>query len=121
TKPETLRASPQSNATSSRRRDLNRSAMNVASRWVIASIASDHALILPRHASPAGLNFRKRHLRCQPTPVHIPCGRWLRDCETKLEQFTMDMWCAPEVICTAHRADEIAQLGRDSRPANWLA
>jgi hypothetical protein len=26
-------------------------------------------------------------------------------------QFTMNVWCTPEVICTAHRADEIAQLG----------
>ena len=33
----------------------------------------------------------------------------------------MNVWCTPEVICTAHRADEIAQLGRDSRPANRLA
>src|SRR5262245_52981282 len=33
----------------------------------------------------------------------------------------MDVWCTPEVICTAHRADEIAQLGRDSRPANRFA
>src|SRR5215475_6780076 len=32
----------------------------------------------------------------------------------------MNVWCTPEVICTAHRADEIAQLGRDSRPANRL-
>src|SRR5262249_44764500 len=47
--------------------------------------------------------------------------RRLRDCETELEQFTMNVWCTPEVICTAHRADEIAQLGRDSRPANRLA
>src|SRR5262245_2205682 len=33
----------------------------------------------------------------------------------------MDVWCTPEVICTAHRADETAQLGRNSRPANRLA
>src|SRR5262245_26879535 len=33
----------------------------------------------------------------------------------------MDVWCTPEMICTAHRADEIAQLGRDSRPANRFA
>src|SRR5262245_13463040 len=33
----------------------------------------------------------------------------------------MNVWCTPEVICTAHRADEIAQLGRNSRPANRLA
>src|SRR5262249_56458737 len=60
-------------------------------------------------------------LRWRPTPVHIACDRGLRDCETELEQFTMNVWCTPEMICTAHRADEIAQLGRDSRPANRLA
>jgi len=42
-------------------------------------------------------------------------------CETELEQFTLNVWRTPEVICTAHRADEIAQLSRDSRPANRLA
>ncbi len=50
-------------------------------------------------------------LRWRPTPVHIACDRRLRDRETELEQFTMNVWCTPEVICTAHRADEIAQLG----------
>src|SRR5262245_22323854 len=60
-------------------------------------------------------------LRWRPTPVHIACDRRLRDRETELEQFTMNAWCTPEVICTAHRADEIAQLGRDSRPANPVA
>src|SRR5262249_13680340 len=60
-------------------------------------------------------------LRRWPTPVHIACDRRLRDRETELEQFTVNVWCAPEVICAAHRADEIAQLGRDSRPANPVA
>ena len=36
------------------------SAINVASRWMIANIVSDDALILPRHANPAGSNFRER-------------------------------------------------------------
>jgi hypothetical protein len=40
---------------------LNRSAMNVASRWMIANIALDDALILPHRANPTGLNFRERH------------------------------------------------------------
>jgi hypothetical protein len=39
---------------------LNRSAINVARRWMIANIASDDALILPHRANPAGLNFRER-------------------------------------------------------------
>ena len=65
-KPDTLWGSPQGDvelmirkrfSTSSRRGDLNRSAINVASRWMIANIASDDALILPYRANPAGLNF----------------------------------------------------------------
>src|SRR5258708_3475940 len=36
------------------------SAMNVASRWMIANIALDDALILPHRANPTGLNFRER-------------------------------------------------------------
>ena len=46
----------------------------------------------------AGWNFRKGQ--------HIACDRRLRDRETELEQFTMNVWCTPEVICTAHRADD---------------
>jgi hypothetical protein len=60
-------------------------------------------------------------LRWRSTPVHIVCDRRLRDRETELEQFTVNVWCAPEVICSAHRADQIVQLGRDYRPANPLA
>jgi hypothetical protein len=39
--------------------------MNVASRWMIANITLDDALILPHRANPTGLNFRERqaHLR----------------------------------------------------------
>ena len=36
--------------------------MKVASRWMIANIASDDALILPYRANPAGLNFRERQV-----------------------------------------------------------
>jgi hypothetical protein len=34
--------------------------MKVASRWMIANIASDDALILPHRANPQGWNFRER-------------------------------------------------------------
>jgi hypothetical protein len=34
--------------------------MKVASRWMIANIALDDALILPHRANPTGLNFRER-------------------------------------------------------------
>src|SRR4029434_3272103 len=40
----------------------NRSAINVASRRMIANIASNDALILSHRANPAGLNFRERHV-----------------------------------------------------------
>jgi hypothetical protein len=36
--------------------------MKVASRWMIANIASDDALILPHRANPAGWNFRERQV-----------------------------------------------------------
>jgi hypothetical protein len=36
--------------------------MNVASRWMIANIALDDALILPHRANPTGLNFRERQV-----------------------------------------------------------
>src|SRR5207247_10274655 len=72
-KPDTLWGSPQGDvelmtqkkvlSTSSRRGDLNRSAINVASRRMIANIASDDALILPHGANPAGWNFRDRQGR----------------------------------------------------------
>src|SRR6266446_3590352 len=37
--------------------------MKVASRWTIANIASDDALILPHCANPPGWNFRERQVR----------------------------------------------------------
>jgi hypothetical protein len=36
---------------------LNRSAMKVASRWMIANIALDDALILPHRANPCRIEF----------------------------------------------------------------
>jgi hypothetical protein len=66
--PKTWKSSPQGDVelmtekevlVSSRRRDLNRLATYVPSRWTIASIASDDALILPHRANPAGSNFRE--------------------------------------------------------------
>jgi len=47
-----------------RRGGLNRSAINVARRWMIANIVSDDALLLPHRAKPTGLNFRERQLLC---------------------------------------------------------
>jgi hypothetical protein len=38
---------------------LNRSAMKVASRWMIANIALDDALILPHRANPRRIEFSR--------------------------------------------------------------
>jgi hypothetical protein len=59
-KPDTSWGSPQGDVELMTRGGLNRSAMKVASRWMIANIASDDALILPHRANPTGLNFRER-------------------------------------------------------------
>ena len=40
----------------------------------------------------------------------------LGDVETKHQQFTVDAWCAPEHIVSRHTADQVANLGIDSRP-----
>ena len=40
----------------------------------------------------------------------------LRDVETKHQQFTVDAWCAPEHIVSRHTADQVPNLGIDSRP-----
>src|SRR5207302_8609098 len=53
--------------------------------------------------------------------AHIPSDRRLGDLEAKLEQLTMNAWCAPESICAAHLANERAQLNRDLRSANTVA
>jgi hypothetical protein len=60
-------------STSSRRGGLNRSAMKVASRWMIANIASDDALILRHRANPRR-NFRDRHL-CWTIAFDVPDDR----------------------------------------------
>ena len=63
--PETSWCSPQGDvelmpqkrfSTSSLRRDLNKSATSVVSKWRIASIAPDNALNTPHRANPAGWN-----------------------------------------------------------------
>jgi len=42
--------------------DLSRSAINVPTRYMIANIALDDGLILPRSANPTGSNFRERQV-----------------------------------------------------------
>src|SRR6266436_3833985 len=96
-------------ATSRRRCDewIFRRWMAVRARWAfqLSRIES------PRKLSVATLS-RVWSRRSTPTPMATgPANR---------RQFTMNVWCTPEVICTAHRADEIAQLGRDSRPAKAI-
>ena len=53
--------------------------------------------------------------------VHIPGDCRLRDLETELEQFPMNVWGAPERVRPAHLADERAQFSRDLRSANMVA
>ena len=53
--------------------------------------------------------------------VHIPSDCRLSDLEAELEQFTMNVWSAPERVRPAHLANERAQLSRDLWSANTVA
>src|SRR6202165_2333334 len=53
--------------------------------------------------------------------THIPSDCRLSDLEAELEQFTMNVWSAPERVRSAHLANERAQLSRDLRSANTVA
>src|SRR5450759_2375441 len=52
---------------------------------------------------------------------HISSDCRLSDLEAELEQFTMNVWGAPERVRPAHLANERAQLSRDLRSANRVA
>src|SRR5471032_2165293 len=53
--------------------------------------------------------------------AHIPSDCRLSDLEAKLEQFTVNVWGAPERVRPTHLANERPQLSRDLRPANRVA
>src|ERR1017187_9511446 len=53
--------------------------------------------------------------------AHIPSDCRLSDLEAELEQFTMNVWGAPERVRPAHLANERAQLSRDLRSAYMVA
>src|SRR5665811_1194220 len=53
--------------------------------------------------------------------AHIPSDCRLSDLEAELEQFTMNVWGAPEIVGATHLANERAQLSRDLRSANTVA
>src|SRR5664280_12463 len=53
--------------------------------------------------------------------AHIPSDARLGDLEAELEQFTMNVWGAPERVRPAHLVNERAQLSRDPRSANRVA
>lgn len=59
--------------------------------------------------------------RWPPAAAHIPSDCRLSDFEAELEQFTMNVWCAPERVRPAHLANERAQLSRDLRSAYMVA
>ena len=55
-------------------------------------------------------------LRRRPrVAAHTPSKSRLSDLEAELEQFTMNVWGAPERVRPAHLANERAQLSRDLR------
>src|SRR5450830_1380573 len=61
-------------------------------------------------------------LRWRPrVAAHIPSDCRLSDFEAELEQFTMNVWGAPERVRPAHLANDRAQLIRDPRSANTVA
>src|SRR5665811_2603067 len=61
-------------------------------------------------------------LRWRPrVAAHIPSDCRLSDFEAELEQFTMNVWSAPERVRPAHLANDRAQLIRDPRSANTVA
>src|SRR5450830_475887 len=53
--------------------------------------------------------------------AHIAGDCRLSDLKAELEQFTMNVWSAPEQVRPAHLANERAQLSRDLRSANTVA
>src|ERR1019366_5056938 len=58
-------------------------------------------------------------LRWRPrVAAHIPSDCRLSDLEAELEQFTVNVWGAPERVRPAHLANERAQFSRDLRSAN---
>src|SRR5450759_5561516 len=68
-----------------------------------------------------GMAAQKRApaLRWRPrVAAHIPSDYRLSDFEAELEQFTMNVWSAPERVRPAHLANDRAQLIRDLRSAN---
>src|ERR1039457_3743354 len=61
-------------------------------------------------------------LRWRPrVAAHIPSDCRLSDLEAELEQFTMNVWGASEMVGATHLANERAQLSRDLRSANTVA
>jgi hypothetical protein len=75
-------------STSSRRRDLNRLAINVPSRWRMASIAPDDALILPHRANPHGWDFRERQVQYHEN------RRVRRSIVSLSETYVLKYWCS---------------------------
>jgi type IV secretion system protein VirD4 len=61
----------ENSSTSSGRRDLNRLTTNAPSRWRIASIAPEDALILPHRATPSGCDFWERQVQAREQRSNI--------------------------------------------------
>src|SRR5216683_613801 len=49
-------------------------------------------------------------------PQHVLGHAGLTDLDAQFEQFPVDMGCAPQLVFTAHPADQIADLARNAGP-----
>src|ERR1039458_7237833 len=80
-------------------------------RWKHKKIDRRNAIRMIVQKRPPALR------RWQLAAAHISSHCRLSDLEAKLEQFTMNVWGAPERVRPAHLANERAQFSRDLRAA----
>ena len=67
------------------------------------------------------VNAQERSPTCRgwaATPAHILGNSRLGDVDTKFQQLAMNTRCTLERVIVADCADQIADLGRDRRPAD---
>src|SRR5512141_911002 len=92
--------------------EVSRSRMRYRGAWSHGSC--DTVGMVAQKCAPA--------LRWWPrVAAHIPSDCRLSDLEAELEQFTMNVWGAPERVRPAHLANERAQFSRDLRSAHSVA
>src|SRR5450830_641584 len=84
-------------------------------RWNDKKVDRRNAVGMVTEKRTPALRWRPR------VAAHIASDRRLSDLEAELEQFTMNVWSAPERVRPAHLANERAQLSRDLRSASTVA